>query len=440
MNSISAATSLINVCSLLVCLNEPILAVDANNLSGLYLRHSDVRLITQILGPAEVVRSDIEYTVVKIMTPGNSGTGVFVVLPNGKLGLVTSAHVTDNAHREEDLSIVLQNGLVYTVKASIIKKIGSIDAAVIELDVNDVKFKSSIVKPAKIANKSISIGEKVYVAGFPADSEYLVGKTARVSEGEIQTISSLDKAPDGYALGYSSKTYVGMSGGGLFMQNGTLLGIHGRGEAIGSDLNKSGTNYAIPISAIFDLYRKQYMNTEVTKIDPESASISILTENLKQAAAQWRRISESFPDSFIAKYNFICLEKRIGSARSLSILKNELDMSDLTRLGNDPHGIDSERLRKAISADPLGMSKNPASMTILNDPLVLRYLPRDGKEKLAKGWLNPYSFELTETLRVMIELDDNDCETLVLTSPVKPIGLPFDLENRTRNNRQWWPR
>ena len=50
--------------------------------------------------------------------------------------------------------------------------------------------------------------------------------------------------------GYSSDTFIGMSGGGVFSSDGKLIAIHGRGSDRSSNVNKTGTNFGIGINEI----------------------------------------------------------------------------------------------------------------------------------------------------------------------------------------------
>ena len=49
--------------------------------------------------------------------------------------------------------------------------------------------------------------------------EGAVSGEARVSPGQIVSLGETNSR-DGYTLGYSSKTYVGMSGGGVYSKDG----------------------------------------------------------------------------------------------------------------------------------------------------------------------------------------------------------------------------
>ena len=100
-----------------------------------------------------------------------------------------------------------------------------------------------------------------------------------------------------------------MSGGGVFSNQGKLIGIHGRGERIdSSDINKTGTNFAVSIRKVIDFYRKERMNLDnSSSLDLVKASRQIFFRDFKSALISWGALADRYPDSLVATYNTACL-------------------------------------------------------------------------------------------------------------------------------------
>jgi S1-C subfamily serine protease len=120
------------------------------------------------------------------------GFGSGITLKNGYI--LSVEHIV---HKEELLPFI--NGQYY---ATIIKKSGDFDLALLKI--------SNFAKPFKLA-KSISIGEKVLVWGYPAGIQgFIHGWVANFNENLI----FLD-----------IKVIQGMSGGAVINEKGELLGV-----------------------------------------------------------------------------------------------------------------------------------------------------------------------------------------------------------------------
>ena len=250
-------------------------------------------------------REDTEIYVVRVFGPGAPGSGVMLILPDGKYGFITSKHVLSDLGKGDEIEIKSYNGKsIYAAKENILK-MSDYDIAIIVLDSENISKDFPFI-PVSIAKRLPFIGEEIYTSGFPLNVNTSISTEIRVTDGKIQTLSK--KPQDGYSLGYSSRTYVGMSGGGLFTNKGDLIAIHGRGEAISSDdVNKTGTNYAVPVQTVVNWYRDKMPNKKNSQ-DIDLASIYILSKNYSDALPIWERIYKKYPDSFIAEYNVACLK------------------------------------------------------------------------------------------------------------------------------------
>jgi S1-C subfamily serine protease len=149
--------------------------------------------------------------------------------------LVTNKHVVCGSGRGrcselpsgESYRLGLADGQQYQVKGSNVRLLGN------DLDLAIIQFRSNrnytVVKVAD--PNSLKTNNNVYTAGFPFEQS---GFTL----GLGQTISVVNKRltgdNGGYTIIYNAPTLPGMSGGGVFDENGQLVAIHGIGDSFRS--------------------------------------------------------------------------------------------------------------------------------------------------------------------------------------------------------------
>jgi len=260
----------------------------------------------KISGPEPIKLRYSERFIYKVFGASAPGSGLLILLPDGNVALITAEHVISGMGNNEEIEVQITAKKSLFVQRNNAIVMPGYDLAFVllnrkelEVDMDNTYYLTEIE-----GDKSL-VGQKVSVAGFPLSDNSIV-ENVRVSPGIIQTIGD-STSKDGYSLGYSSKTYVGMSGGGVFSANGKLIGIHGRGEAIQSnDRNKTGTNYAVLARDAIKFYRSTIKN-EIGKDKLTEASRSVLDGNFKNALELWKKIAIRYPDSMIVKYNVECL-------------------------------------------------------------------------------------------------------------------------------------
>lgn len=382
------------------------------------------QIIAQTGVPTYINTSNAPDTIFRIDTAGSSGSGVLIVLPDGKLSIVTSKHVVSDAHKEEELILAKDNGEKTRIKGASIIVVPELDIAFLVLSPKQLESLRSRSLPSSISVEQPSIGTKVFVAGFPLDDSQATAQGLRVTEGNIQTISR-KMVEGGYQLGYSSKTYVGMSGGGVFSSNGALIGIHGRGEAMASsDVNKTGTNFAVPISLALEWYRKSHMPS-MKEASLGAASISILSADYPAALSNWRRILQKHPESFVAGYNVKCLESRVHG--------NPLNLSRFRPLGETwdekMNVIEWARQRDIRLVD-----------MYLADPLVKLALSGSDTSGIHPSLMPSYKQALSAYLGNIHQMDGGICDLFVLTkkSLIEPLS-PLQPSMFVRPYRGKWP-
>lgn len=171
------------------------------------------------------------------------GSGVIIKRTGDIYTVLTAYHVMSGNRIGEEVVAKTHDGRDHILEINNLQRIANTDLAL-------TKFKAnSTYSLANIGTvKDITIGQKIYIAGFP-----IIGKgELKVSPGELRANAptSLD---NGYELIYSSSTSPGMSGGAILLEDGQLIGIHGRGESddlltrVENVIAKTGFNQGMPI-------------------------------------------------------------------------------------------------------------------------------------------------------------------------------------------------
>ncbi len=209
---------------------------------------------------------------VRIVGAGAPGSGVLFKLSKAndeqnnsskfKYQIITAWHVVKDNSPEEEISIFTPDLIEHIIYSKDIKQIRNTDLAIITLF---SKNKYSVSKPRNIDNYYYR--EDIYVGGFPIGSK----GSFIVSSGELvaETSISIGKDKDGYNLLYKTPTKPGMSGGGVFDEDGFLVAIHGRGEKDNASSNflgiptKTGVNLGLSLRHIQD---KNYFITDLNDI------------------------------------------------------------------------------------------------------------------------------------------------------------------------------
>lgn len=202
------------------------------------------------------------------------GSGVLVKREGNRYTVLTAWHVVSGQRSGEELDIYTPDGQRHQFEQGSIKRLGEVDMAVLTF------ISSNSYELARVGDvMSVSSGEQVLVAGFPISSN---GKL-KYDRGKLVANAAVG-IDQGYQLLYTNDTVSGMSGGVVLRADGTLIGMHGRGEldeartrSAGRQI-KTGTNQGVPIS-YYNLY------TEGKAVVPSSAKASTTDDFLAQARA-----------------------------------------------------------------------------------------------------------------------------------------------------------
>ncbi|KAI9133846.1 serine protease [Acaryochloris sp. CCMEE 5410] len=259
------------------------------------------------------------------------GSGVMIAKRDKTYFVLTAAHVVET---DDEYEVITPDNQRHSLSYAQVKKLPGVDLAV-------VQFRSN--KPYQIANLGDSSqsqrGMTTYVAGWPLTGTAITQPTLLFQQGIISANSRVQQ-DDGYGLIYTNNTLPGMSGGPVLSEEGTLVGIHGRGETDrqASTRNpdvvvKVGYNLGIPISTFLALAPQSGLN-----LDLQVAA--------SQATAPSPGAKPSKVDDLIAQ-----------SGNQLYQGNNEAALSALNQaIETDPKAADAYRLRADARMASIGWS------------------------------------------------------------------------------------
>ncbi len=160
---------------------------------------------------------------VRVIKADSAGSGVIINRQGNIYSVLTNWHVVDASN---PLILTADDEQYQLIEAP--QQLGNVDLALL-------KFYSEVEYPIPQMETTMpQIGDTVYAAGFPleidqSNSLYLGNAAFRLTQGEVSVIP-LKSLPQGYQLGYTNDTVIGMSGSPIFNDQGFLVAIHGRGK------------------------------------------------------------------------------------------------------------------------------------------------------------------------------------------------------------------
>jgi tetratricopeptide (TPR) repeat protein len=173
----------------------------------------------------------------------SNGSGVIVAKLGGTYFVLTAEHVVKT---EQGYTISTPDGKTYPAKYSSMVKLPNVDLAVVPFSSEEN------YAIAKLGNSNkVRKGNKTFIAGFPA-----VTSKYRFTNGDVVANASSKAVELGYTLIYSNPTDRGMSGGGVFNENGEVVGIHGKADDTGSEKEErvlTGYKAGIPVNTFLTI-------------------------------------------------------------------------------------------------------------------------------------------------------------------------------------------
>ena len=192
--------------------------------------------------------ADIAKAITVRIEGATQGSGVLVKKEGNSYTVLTSWHVLQDNLSGEEVAIITSDGKEHLWDSKSLQRLGKVDMAVLTFT------SRKNYQVAKIGDiKSISMGNQIFVAGFPLPSSTIPFSFLRFLDGKVIANANVD-IPNGYQLLYSNPTLKGMSGGSVLDSEGNLVGIHGRAERDDQTSSSTGksvttrTNMAVPIT------------------------------------------------------------------------------------------------------------------------------------------------------------------------------------------------
>jgi V8-like Glu-specific endopeptidase len=190
----------------------------------------------------------------------NSGSGVIVGKEGEDYSVLTAKHVVATP---DEYKIIAPDGKIYSLDYGKVRKLPDLDLAIVHFNSGN-KY-----EVAPLGNSAqVSLGNKIYVAGWPHPEAPINESLFVLTEGNIAALAPRP-LPQGYQLVYTNITRVGMSGGPIFNVQGQLVGIHGQAQGRRVYLEnyqkvdlKSGFNLGIPVQALL-LSQEPIIKTEL---------------------------------------------------------------------------------------------------------------------------------------------------------------------------------
>jgi S1-C subfamily serine protease len=171
---------------------------------------------------------------VRLLLAEDSGSGVIIDRDGDRYTLLTNWHVVMTA-QGQDISVLTADGRTHSGRVLPPYQLGNRDLARVAFS-SPQSYQVAEVGEAQ----ELSVGDRVYAAGYPArvfeqqgdrivrshDTRDWGLRAFRVTEGAIGLIP--DRAfYGGYQLGYTNDVSGGMSGGPVLNAQGQLIGLNG---------------------------------------------------------------------------------------------------------------------------------------------------------------------------------------------------------------------
>lgn len=179
------------------------------------------------------------------------GSGVIIAKQGNIYTVLTANHVVASLAQEYSIRTYLEKNYQAIRIQRLPKNDRDVDLALIQFQARE----QYPVAPIGNSERAV-VGSTIYVAGYPLPVSTESERKLEFTAGIVS--SRLNRASSGYGLRYQAVTRRGMSGGPVFDDGGRIVGIHGRGDTVGTVASlwngqteeiKTGLNAAIPIDA-----------------------------------------------------------------------------------------------------------------------------------------------------------------------------------------------
>lgn len=261
----------------------------------------------------EVNNAAREFTVLIAKNPTNNGSGAIIAKDGNDYYVLTARHVVGTLEDRDgpiQYTIVTHDKKSHSVERSDIAHFPGADLALVKFESN------SNYQVAELADSDlVTEGTPVFVSGWPmpADISERSGQAyiRQFTDGRVSTV--LEEGYEGYKLGYSNTTAVGMSGGPVVDAAARVVAIHGLADSFSVNefialqapdsntpdqkralqvMSNLGFNFGVPINTFLSML-PELENTEHS----EFAEIELTTSNFAPPELGAPYVASSEPDS-----------------------------------------------------------------------------------------------------------------------------------------------
>ncbi|MEG4988283.1 trypsin-like peptidase domain-containing protein [Microcoleus sp. BR0-C5] len=248
----------------------------------------------------------------------NQGSGIIIAREGSTYYVLTAKHVTTGGG---EAKIVAPDRTSYQVDNNNIIQLPGVDLAIVPF------ISSNNYEIAQLGDsKTVTVGEQVYVSGWPKPGETITRQIRQMTAGQI---SARERVNEGYELIYTNPTRQGMSGGPILDLRGRVIGIHGRTEGSTEDtITKAWVNLGIPINTFVELAPKAYA---------EQGKEKLKRQNYQGAIAdfsQGMRFNQNSADVFngLAYANFAQKNYRAALENAIKAIQNNPQLAEAHRV------------------------------------------------------------------------------------------------------------
>ncbi len=256
---------------------------------------------------------------ITVLIEGQSqGSGIIVAREGSTYYVLTCKHVIEGGG---EFKIVAPDRTSYRVDNSNIIQLPGVDLAIVPF------VSSSNYEIAQLGDsKTVTVGEQIYVSGWPKPGETITRQIRQMTAGQI---SARERVSDGYELIYTNPTRQGMSGGPILDGRGRVIGIHGRTDANREEtVAKAWVNLGIPINTFVELAPKAYA---------EQGKEKLKRQNYQGAIAdfsQGLRFNQNSADVFngLAYANFAQKNYRAALENAIKAIQSNPQLAEAYRV------------------------------------------------------------------------------------------------------------
>ena len=163
----------------------------------------------------------LESITVQVLSGNTSGSGILIDRNNNLYSVITNHHVLIFGEPTLNYRIKTPDGSIYPAKVISPPSLKKYDLGLLQFSTKQT-YATIQLNPAVVS----APGQKVYAAGFPAESNLSDSPKLLLTQGKIEMLSQ-QSFGGGYQIGSSNLIKKGMSGGPLLSSQGELIGING---------------------------------------------------------------------------------------------------------------------------------------------------------------------------------------------------------------------